>query len=96
MPSSLLESIQYWADVQSILTRTSEQDITFKYPIAKKMLSATVQLYRWYRQRNSAAKWLGLVATHNGKNRMNCSTLFVALTDSVYFRRSIGEVDEYV
>mmetsp|Transcript_19516 Transcript_19516/g.21165 ORF Transcript_19516/g.21165 Transcript_19516/m.21165 type:complete len:662 (+) Transcript_19516:299-2284(+) len=66
MPPALLESIHYWADVQSLLTRVTEQEVIWKYPIAKKMLSATVALYRWYRQRNSAAKWLGLVATHNG------------------------------
>jgi hypothetical protein len=65
MPLSLLESIQHWSDVQSLLTRTTEQDLTFKYPMARKMLSATFALYRWYRQRNSASKWLGVVPSQS-------------------------------
>jgi hypothetical protein len=65
MPLSLLETIQHWSDVQSLLTRTTEQDLTFKYPAARKMLSATFALYRWYRQRNSASKWLGITASQN-------------------------------
>lgn len=80
MPPALLESIHYWADVQSLLTRVTEQEVIWKYPIAKKMLSATVALYRWYCQRNSAAKWLGLVATHNGKNLVAiCALHFLRL-----------------
>lgn len=66
LPVTLLESIQYWSDVQSLLTRATEQDMSFKYPMAKKMLSATVMLYRWYKHRTTASRWLGLVATHGG------------------------------
>jgi hypothetical protein len=74
MPLSLLESIQYWSDIQSILTRTTEQDISFKYPLARKMLSAAVGLYRWYRQRNLAPKWLGLVPVHNALTAANLNS----------------------
>ena len=60
MPTSLLESINNWADIQSLLMRTNDTEITFKWPLARRMLTTTVAFYRWYRMRGNAQKWLGL------------------------------------
>jgi len=69
IPPALVDMLQQWSDVQSILLRTNEHEVTFKYPIARKMLVTTIALYRWYRQRNAAMKCLGLIpAALSGSN----------------------------
>lgn len=63
MPPSVLDTIYQWSDVQSILQRANESEITFKWPLARRMLTATVSMYRWYRQRCSAQKTLNMSAS---------------------------------
>lgn len=46
MPEPLLQSLLTWSDVQSLLHRTGEADITFKAPIAKQMHAVVNALYR--------------------------------------------------
>lgn len=66
MPTSLLESLNNWADIQNMLMRTNDTEVTFKWPLARRMLTATVAFYRWYRMRANAQKWLGLSNPENG------------------------------
>lgn len=61
MPPALVDMLQQWSDIQSILVRTNEHEVTFKYPIARRMLVTTIALYRWFRQRNSSVKCLELI-----------------------------------
>lgn len=56
----VLETIYQWADVQSILQRCEESEFIFKHQFARRMLSATVSLYRWHRERHNAQKVLKL------------------------------------
>ncbi len=65
MPPSLLEIINHWSDVQSMLQRSNESEISFKWPFARRMLTATVSMYRWYRQRSSAQKTLNICSPMN-------------------------------
>ena len=60
MPAELLVSLRTWSDTQSLLSRTTEADVSFKAPFARKMLDVAMQLARWYRQRSSSVKALGL------------------------------------
>lgn len=60
MSASLLESIRQWSDVQNLISRTTELDVSFRHPLAKKMLAAALALYKWHRQRNNSVKALGL------------------------------------
>lgn len=58
MSEAVLDSICAYADTQGMLLRNSEQEVTFKPHYARNMLSATVELYRWYRNRANALKLL--------------------------------------
>lgn len=76
MPESLLESLCLWADTQSLQSRCSSSEVTFRWPWARRMLSVAVDLYKWYKQRVSAVKWLQLFppqreSTHDGNERHN-------------------------
>lgn len=44
-----------------MLTRHTEDDVVFKPSMARQMLAASISLYKWYRNRQSAVKSLGLV-----------------------------------
>ena len=46
MPEPLLQSLLTWSDVQSLLHRSGEADISFKAPIAKQMHAMVNALYR--------------------------------------------------
>ena len=72
MSSYLLESIRQWSDVQSLLSRTSEADVSFRHPLAKKMLSAALSLYKWHRMRNSGVRALGLEASSSSCVSVGC------------------------
>jgi hypothetical protein len=61
MPQSILDQMCTWSDVQSLVSRVSDQEIKFKTPVAKKMLSLAVSLFRWYRSRCTGSKALELI-----------------------------------
>ena len=44
---SLIESLCEWSDVQSLSMRCKENDITFRYPMAKKLHSVAIALFKW-------------------------------------------------
>lgn len=46
MPEPLLQSLLTWSDVQSLLHRSGEADVSFKAPIAKQMHAVVNALYR--------------------------------------------------
>lgn len=60
MSPALLEIIREWSDVQSILYRTAEGDVSYRHPFAKKMYVAVKALYDWHSQRHSSVRALGL------------------------------------
>jgi len=62
MPEPLLQSLVTWADIQSLLQRSSEVEVTFKTQMARQMHTAAIALYRWHRHRSAASKALRLVA----------------------------------
>lgn len=47
MPSSLLEELVTWSDVQSLIARSADCDITFKPNLARKFLLLAASLYRF-------------------------------------------------
>ena len=55
MSPSLVKGIVTWADAQSLMSRCDETSISFKMPLAKKLLSFIHQLLNWYKQRHSYA-----------------------------------------
>jgi hypothetical protein len=60
MSPTVLETIANWSSVQSLLHNSADTDISFKWPFARRMLTATMTMYRWFRNHNSALKTLGL------------------------------------
>ena len=46
--------------------------MSFRHPLAKKMLAAALSLYKWQRMRHSGAKALGLDATNNSSVCAGC------------------------
>lgn len=72
MSPALLESIRQWSDVQSLLSRSTESDVSFRHPLAKKMLAAALALYKWHRQRHNSVKALGLDATTASSASAGC------------------------
>lgn len=56
MPKSLLDSLCMWSDVQSLLLRSTDQEITFKHLLARKMLVVAVALFKWFKVRCSFPK----------------------------------------
>ena len=47
MPEPLLQSLITWADIQSLLQRSSELEVTFKAQLARQMHAAAISLYRF-------------------------------------------------
>jgi hypothetical protein len=47
MPQPLLDCLCTWSDVQSLLVRSNEMEVSFKYQMTKQMYSASVALYRF-------------------------------------------------
>jgi len=68
MPAGLVASLCTWADTQSILARTTEVDVSFKAPFARKFLQVAALLNKWYRQRSSSVKTLGLAHEVTGQD----------------------------
>ena len=52
--------MKQWSDVQSLLARVTESEVTFRHPLAKKMLAAALAMYKWHRMRHNGVKALGL------------------------------------
>ena len=46
--------------------------MTFRHPLAKKMLAAALVLYKWHRTRNSGVKALGLDGTSGYPSSAGC------------------------
>jgi hypothetical protein len=69
----LLDLMRHWSDVQSLVYRTGEADVTFRSPIARKMLNAASALYKWHRYRCSSTKALGLVQSHSSASASACA-----------------------
>ena len=72
MSPSLIESIKEWSDVQSLLSRTNEMDVSFKHSFAKRMLTAAISLFKWYRMRHSGTKALGLDSNSSSSLCLGC------------------------
>lgn len=60
MSAELLDSLCSWADVQSLLNRSNVSEVSFKWPLARRMLAVAVELYKWHKHRVSAVRWLDL------------------------------------
>ena len=60
MPPALIASLSLWADTQSLISRTTEAEVAFKAPFARKLLQVAGQLCRWYRHRSQSVKALAL------------------------------------
>jgi ankyrin repeat protein len=58
MPPLLVKSVSTWADVQSLLSRTTESEVVLKTPLVRKMLASTVALFKWQKVRSSSQKIL--------------------------------------
>lgn len=58
MSPVLLKTVREWADVQSLLRRTTEADVILKASLVRKMLTAALSLYRWYRHLSSSQRAL--------------------------------------
>ncbi len=71
MPASLVDSLCEWADVQSLLLRTTEADVSFKPAMARQMLVAAIALYRWFRAHQSAVKRLSLILPAAGNTSVD-------------------------
>lgn len=72
MSPSLLESMKEFSHAQGLLSHTSELDVTFKHPFAKRMLAAAISLFKWYRMRHNGTKALGLDATSSSSSSLGC------------------------
>ncbi len=57
MKESLVNSLCKWSDLQSLICRTGEADITFKAPLAKEVLTQAKLLHRWHLHRTSPLKY---------------------------------------
>eukprot|EP01038_Epipyxis_sp_PR26KG_P014990 gene14990-20164_t len=76
MPPGLLTSLCTWADVQSLIARCSESELSFKSQMARSLHATAIALYRWYRNRSSAVKALNLHAA---------SSVSLAIASSIQF-----------
>jgi hypothetical protein len=56
MNAELVKSLKGLADVQSLRSRTTELEITFRSPMVKQALSVAVELFKWHRYRSSSQK----------------------------------------
>jgi hypothetical protein len=77
----LIEAIQTWADVQSLLNRTTDVEVSFKTSLVRRMHVDALALFRWYRYRSSAQKVLyatqGIFA-----NNANSSMMTLGLSEA--------------
>lgn len=58
MNQSLVDTLVQWADVQSLSTRASDMEISFKSKLAGNMLNAAISLLKWYRHKTTSIKAL--------------------------------------
>lgn len=56
LPPVLVQQLGLWADLQSLLSRTSEIDLCIKASLVRKLYSVAISLFKWYRCRASAQK----------------------------------------
>jgi hypothetical protein len=61
MPSSVLQVIDYIADIQSILSRTLDSEIIVKPQLAKKLLWHVTALCRWYNRESCVEDVIGII-----------------------------------
>ena len=60
MDQSLIDSLALHSDVQSLAERCNENEVTFKYAMAKKMLQTTIKLYKWQLLKQDPDRAMGL------------------------------------
>jgi hypothetical protein len=60
MKPSLIDSIVRNSDVQSLAARTSESEVIFKSPMAKKFLACAIALFKWQVTRSCSGRAMGL------------------------------------
>jgi hypothetical protein len=83
MPQSILEQLCEFSDVQSLINRSNDMEVVFKCPMAKKMLSAAVSLFRWYRSKCIGYKALELTYyLPDVIERMNIGDNFISANDA--------------
>ena len=77
MPQTLVDSLITWADIQSLLPRTTDTEIVFKPKFARDMLKLAINLFKWFRSRNCSAKALEahLVLFPNSAEETSCNGL---------------------
>jgi hypothetical protein len=68
-----------YSDIQSLLSRTGEMDITIRHPMAKQMLEAAQRLFKWYRRRGFISKALSLSPTGSGEISPRGSSLSLGM-----------------
>lgn len=71
MTEALLDLLNQYAHTQGLLQSSTEGDIVFKPQYARNMLTATVELYRWYRNRANAMKILSVKPYSSASNSTN-------------------------
>lgn len=72
MPSSVLQVIDYIADIQSILSRTLDSEIIVKPQLAKKLLWHVTALCRWYNRESCVEDVIGI--TDDAVNAVDSET----------------------
>ena len=58
MSDTLLSMIVTYSDIQSLLSRTNESEVTIRHPMARQMYEATHRLFKWHKRRGFASKAL--------------------------------------
>jgi hypothetical protein len=61
MNHTLISQLVKHADLQGLATWTTEADVTFRYPVARKLLQCARLLYLWYTARSNHSRISGLM-----------------------------------
>lgn len=78
MSEGLIDLLCSWSDIQSLISRTTEMEVSFKSKLARSMLSAANQLYKWHCMRNFTTKRLDYMMMYN-RNQSSISPFSKAL-----------------
>ena len=66
MRRELVDQLCRWHDLQSVSYRTDESDVTYKSPVAKKVLNIARALYKWYTHHCSPVKTVADLLARSG------------------------------
>jgi ankyrin repeat protein len=60
---AFLERLCAWSDIQGLVSHmgTGDNQIEYKFPLARQMLQSSIYVFRWFRMRNCATSSLGLI-----------------------------------